>query len=103
MINQFVVVGRIADVDIGNCTVLIRCQRLTKNDNDYYDEDLISIDLRKVINIEVIKELRVDNLIGVKGFIESYVNNDASVTMRLIADKVTIMSTVTKEDESEEI
>ena len=103
MVNQFIVVGRIAYVDIDNHTVLIRCQRLTKNDNDYYDEDLISIDLRKVINIEVIKELRTDNLIGVKGFIESYVNNDASVTMRLIADKVTIMSTVTKEDESEGI
>lgn len=102
MVNQFIVVGRIAYVDIDNHTVLIRCQRLTKNDNDYYDEDLISIDLRKVIN-EAIKELRADNLIGVKGFIESYVNNDASVTMRLIADKVTIMSTVTKEDESEGI
>ena len=102
MVNQFIVVGRIAYVDIDNHTVLIRCQRLTKNDNDYYDEDLISIDLRKVIN-EAIKELKVDNLIGVKGFIESYVNNDASVTMRLIADKVTIMSTVTKEDESEGI
>lgn len=102
MVNQFIVVGRIAYVDIDNHTVLIRCQRLTKNDNDYYDEDLISIDLRKVIN-EAIKGLKVDNLIGVKGFIESYVNNDASVTMRLIADKVTIMSAVTKEDESEGI
>lgn len=101
MVNQFIVVGRIAYVDIDNHTVLIRCQRLTKNDNDYYDEDLISIDLRKVIN-ETIKELKADNLIGVKGFIESYVNNDSSVTMRLIAEKVTIMSTATKEDESEE-
>ena len=101
MMNQFIIVGRIAYVDIDNCTVLIRCQRLTKNDTGYYDEDLISINLRKVIN-ETIKELKVDNLIGVKGFIESYVNNDSSVTMRLIAEKVTIMSTATKEDESEE-
>ena len=94
MLNQFVVVGRIAHISIedDNPCLVLQVNRSTKNENGYYDIDVLVIDLRKCKSNEAIKQLEERQLVGIKGSIESYVNNDTSVNMRLVAEKLTFLN-----------
>ena len=102
MNNGFVIVGRLKDKGIIKegrngkyCRVRVAITRPYKNSNGEYETDMIKITLRNDLATQLHEWCKIEDLVGVKGHIESTPNGNTI----LVADKLTFLATHQKVEE----
>lgn len=108
MLNQFVVVGRmvsdpeIKEAESGNkiSIITLACPRSFKNTDGEYDTDFIDIVLWESIAEKTTQYVKKGDLVGIKGRIQSYVENEVK-HLENVAEKVTFLSSKKEENENE--
>lgn len=89
MLNQFIIVGRIKEFKDRCLTVVV--SRPTKDKNGKYGHDILNVYIDAPTIWKSVKEYcGKGDIVGIKGRITSH--------CRLIAEKVTFLSSRTKED-----
>ncbi len=113
MLNQTVIVGRIVkdpeviETDNGKkvANVTLAIPRSYKNKDGEYDTDFVDCTLWGGIAENTAEYCKKGDLVGVKGRLETdlYEKEDGSTvkTTKLVAEKVTFLSSKSKEDEKE--
>ena len=113
MLNQTVIVGRIVkdpeviETDNGKkvANVTLAIPRSYKNKDGEYDTDFVDCTLWGGIAENTAEHCKKGDLVGVKGRLETdlYEKEDGSTvkTTKLVAEKVTFLSSKSKEDEKE--
>ena len=113
MLNQIVMVGRlVSDPElketesgkkVSNLTLAV--PRSYKNENGEYDTDFVDCTLWTGVAESTEKKKKKGDLIGIKGRVQtdSYENSDGKKqkTMRVVAEKVTFLSSKSKDIEDE--
>lgn len=97
MLNQFVEVGRLKEIIQGkknNTTIVIEVPRNFKNELGKYDSDILTFELSGLIATSTIENCNIQDIVGVKGRIQS----DADNVMKLVAEKVTFLSSNKREE-----
>lgn len=86
MLNNFMVVGRINNIDLKDdiCVLTLRVPRSFKNKDGEYEEDLITIQVFNNLSDTLNEYCKAGNLVGVKGRIQS--------SNILVVEKVTFLS-----------
>lgn len=86
MLNNFMVVGRINNIDLEDdkCILAMKVTRSYKNENGEYEEDLINIQVFDNLSNTLNEYCKTGDLVGVKGRIQ---NSNV-----LIAEKITFLS-----------
>lgn len=90
MLNQAIVVGRLKNIENGK--VVLAVPRSYKNAEGEYETDYIEAKLSKSISDNVLSYCEVEDLVGIKGRLESDLNR-----MYVIAEKVTFLSSRKKD------
>ncbi len=105
MLNQIVLVGRIVrDVEkkeVDGKTIVeleLAVPRSYKNENGEYDTDFVDCLLWSGIAENVAEYCKKGDLVGVKGRVQTEMVGDHKTT-QVIAEKVTFLSSKSKEDE----
>ena len=93
MINQFMLVGRIAKIEEGKLVVAV--PRYYKNNEGSYDTDFVSVTIKGEINEKVREYCRKDDMIGIKGHISCLDNN-----LELVAEKLSFLSSIERSVEN---
>lgn len=94
MLNQVVLLGRIKEFKEDN-QIVIGVSRSYKNEQGTYDTDLIEIYLSESNYNELKKYNKLDDLLGVKGRVETKDNQ-----IIIIADKITFLTNKKGDDEN---
>jgi len=86
MLNNFVVVGRINNIDLeeNKCMLTLKVPRSFKNKDGEYEEDLITVQVFNNLSDTLNEYCKTGDLVGVKGRIQ---NSNV-----LIAEKITFLS-----------
>lgn len=86
MMNNFMVVGRINNIDLEDdkCILAMKVTRSYKNENGEYEENLINIQVFDNLSNTLNEYCKTGDLVGVKGRIQ---NGNV-----LIAEKITFLS-----------
>lgn len=88
MLNQFVIVGRIKEIESKeNKEITVEVPRSYKNEKGEYDSDLLTIVMGNILN-NMKEYCNVGDLVGIKGRIGK--NNS------LISEKITFLSSSNK-------
>lgn len=94
MLNQTIIVGRIFKIIKNNdetVTLVISIQRNYKNNNNDYDIDYIDCILNERLISKSINLMKINDLIGVKGHIESTCLAKKK-TIVIVVEKITLLS-----------
>ena len=99
MLNQTVLVGRLTqdlkeeliDDERKAYYITIAVQRNYKNEDGVYETDFVPIELGDSIGKNVCSYCRKGDILGIKGRLESFQNEDKNI-IKLIAEKVTFLS-----------
>ena len=98
MLNQFIIVGRIAkDLEKESNVITIAIPRHYKNEDGEYDTDFVDVAIDGTLAKTTIEYCKKGDIIGVKGNIKSEISNDI-IKMLLVAERVAFLSS-TKADE----
>ena len=97
MLNQAILVGRVWDMSAENY-IIVSIPRSYKNEDGEYENDMVKVTLEGTINDNTREYCRKGDIIGVKGRIR--VDEDG---MKIVGEKVTFLSSRTKDDEDEDI
>ena len=95
MLNQLILVGRLAnelEMKDGKCEITLAVPRSYKNEKGEYETDFINIVLSGNIAENTKEYCTKGDVIGIKGKIESETMNDGTYTNKLVAEKVTFIS-----------
>lgn len=100
MHNQVFLIGRITgepvrkELEDGKRVVelTIASQRTYKNEEGIYETDFVPVILWNAIADNVLEYCRKGDLVGVKGRIETNMDNDGTYKMNVVADKVTFLA-----------
>lgn len=109
MVNQIVLVGRIAEPiefietdDSKKCTILIGVTQPYKNKDGEYDVDYLRCDLTGNVAINTAEYCKEGDLIGIKGRISGSLNNDENTkNIKVYGDRVTFLATPEKRKQME--
>jgi single-strand DNA-binding protein len=114
MLNQIVLVGRLVkkpeviktenDKEYSNITLAV--PRSYKNENGEYETDFVDCVLWNGVASQTAEYCKKGDLIGVKGRVQtSNYEKDGEVrkSMQVVAEKVTFLSSKSKENENEDI
>ena len=101
MLNQIVLVGRIADLKSNSnkesgktsSTLTLACSRSYKNIDGIYETDLLKIELYNGLAQNTAEYCKKGDLVGIKGRVETIKNK-----MVIIADKLTFLSSRKESD-----
>ena len=101
ILNQVVLVGRIVkdpelhEAENGNklTYITIAVPRPFKNVNGEYDTDFISCSVWKGVAENVCEYCKKGDLVGVRGRIETYKDEENHQVMDIVADKITFLQT----------
>ena len=88
MLNQVILVGRIKEIK--DYEIKLAVSRSYKNKDGKYETDVITINMTQKIGDNVQEFCHKGDILGVKGHIERH--------NRIFADKVTFLTSHTKED-----
>lgn len=97
MLNQAILVGRVWDMSAENY-IIVSIPRSYKNENGEYENDMVKVTLEGTINDNTREYCHKGDIIGVKGRIR--VDEDG---MKIVGEKVTFLSSRTKDNEDEDI
>lgn len=105
MLNQLVVVGRLTSDPVSMTingrktgTITLASQRSYKNVDGVYETDFLEFMLWNGIIETVQNYCKKGDVVGVKGRVESVINSDNERIMRLVAEKVTFLSSTAKKE-----
>ena len=101
MLNQVILVGRLTkDLELiegengkKNCIIQLAVHRPYKNIDGEYEYDFIECELWNMVAENTSAYCHKGDIVGIKGRIERLENND----MKIIAEKVTFLSSKSKE------
>ena len=97
MLNNIVIVGRlneIKNINENEIQITLATPRPFKNDEEVYETDYIKAILRGNVAKNTMEYCKNGDLIGIKGRIEQYEDEEAP---KIIGDKVTFLSTRSEE------
>lgn len=94
MLNQIVMVGRIKEIRDNYPLIVIEVAKPFKNNKGEYEKDVFNIDLLEGIHSNIINFCKINDLVGIKGRVSS--NNGQDI--KIIAEKVTFLSSSKKGD-----
>lgn len=104
MLNQIVIVGRLTSdpkiKEVENKKVsyiTLAVPRSYKNEEGIYDTDFIDCILWNMIAENTAEYCRKGDLVGIKGRLQTTINEDQTKTNEVIAEKVTFLSSNKKE------
>ena len=109
MLNQAILVGRLVkdvevvkegDKDISYITLAV--PRAFKNENGEYDTDYIDCVLWNGIALNTSEYCKKGDLVGIKGRLQTETSNNGIKTTKIIADKVTFLSSKKRNETEEE-
>lgn len=86
MLNQIVIVGRLAQ-EIEDNILVLAVQRIFKNEDGIYETDIVPITLNGAVAENTKEYCKKGDIVGVKGRIQS---NDKGI--EIIGEKVTFLS-----------
>lgn len=91
MLNNFVTVGRINNIELedNKCMLALKVPRSYKNENGEYEDDLITIQVFNNLSDTLNEYCKAGDLVGIKGRIQS--------SNVLVAEKVTFLSSKEKD------
>ena len=105
MLNQLIIVGRLASDPVSTTingrktgTITLASQRSYKNADGVYETDFLEFMLYDGIVENVQNYCKKGDLVGVKSRIESLINNNNERIMRLVAEKITFLSSKVKKE-----
>lgn len=105
MLNQVILVGRLVDdvkveeVEGKKRTVLtLAVSRSYKNTNGEYETDFVDCVLWNGVAENTAEYCHKGDIIGIKGRIETYINEDETKVTQIVSDKVTFLTSKAKED-----
>lgn len=75
MINNFVLIGKMLEINENENSVILAVQRTYKNENNIYENDFIKI-YSKICIAKLNDYLKIGDLIGIRGRIETDKNNN---------------------------
>ena len=108
MLNQIVLVGRLvktdSDKEVSNITLAV--PRSYKNENGEYETDFVDCVLWNGIASQTAEYCKKGDLIGIKGRVQTSnyeKNGEVRKSMQVVAEKVTFLSSKSKENENEDI
>ena len=78
--------------------IVVACPRSYKNENGEYDTDFIPFILTGNIATNTLEYCKAGDVIGVKGSIRSLESKDGNHPFYLYAEKITFLSSKSKED-----
>ena len=107
MLNQFICVGRLSEqpkiqkTENGKelCIITIVVPRSYKNEEGIYENDFLNVVLLNYIANSTIEYCKKGDIIGIKGRIETRLNDKNQKTTEIIAEKVTFLSSAKKDKE----
>lgn len=98
MLNQVVLVGRLVDKPEVNefdgkkiSCITLAVPRSYKNENGEYGTDFIDCELFNMIADNTAEYCNKGDMIGVRGRIETTINNKSVKVMKVIADKISFL------------
>lgn len=98
MLNNVVIVGRLmSDVELikedekESAIITLKVPRPYKNADGIYEDDIISCEVWGAVAQNTNEYCKVGDIIGVKGSVRSYKEND-EMKMKIVVDKVTFLS-----------
>lgn len=92
MLNQFVLVGRVNNINKINdkkCTITLEIPRPFKNKNGKYENDYVDVIVRGEVAKTTMEYVVNNDIIGVKG---RFVKTTDMTTLELNAEKITFLS-----------
>lgn len=92
MLNQFVLVGRVNNINKINdkeCTVTLEIPRSFKNENGEYENDYVDVIVRGEVAKTTMEYVVNKDIIGAKG---RFVKTTDMTTLELNAEKITFLS-----------
>ena len=92
MLNQVILVGKVKEIKGGKIKIAVN--RTFKNEEGIYESDIIPVVLSGCLNETFKDYCKVDDVIGVKGRLES-----TERKIYVCAEKVTFLSTKKEENE----
>lgn len=109
MLNQSIIVGSIVDspkfreTEDGTkvADITLEVQRTTKNERGEYDVDFIPCVLWKGVAETTAEYCQKGDLIGVRGRIQTFKNNDDKTEINVVAERVTFLSSKKMPDKEE--
>lgn len=105
MLNQAILVGRLTkDVEVietdgkTRSYITLAVQRPYKNADGEYDTDFIDCVLWNSVAENTAEYCHKGDIVGVKGRIETFINNEEKKVTQIVAEKITFLSTKKNED-----
>ena len=95
MLNQVILVGRISEfnkIDNNKLNLVISTTDSFKNENGEYENYLIDCELIGNIATATNDYCKIGDIVGVKGRIKSYNNENNIRMLKIIAEKVSVLS-----------
>lgn len=91
MLNQFVLVGRVNNINKTNdkeCTITLEIPRPFKNKNGEYENDYVYVTVKGEVAKTTMEHVANNDIIGVKG---RFVKTADMTTLELNAEKITFL------------
>lgn len=106
MLNQLVICGRLVSDPVKEkneegkelCYVTVAVPRAYKNEEGIYDTDFIKCQLWNGVEDATCEYCHKGDIVGIKGRVQSELNDDGENVMMVIAEKVSFLSSKKKED-----
>ena len=105
MLNQAILIGRLTkDVEViekdgkTRSYISLAVQRPYKNADGEYETDFIDCILWDSVAKNTAEYCHKGDIVGVKGRIETFINDDKNKVTQIVAEKITFLSTKKNED-----
>lgn len=101
MLNQFVLVGRVSNINKTNdkeCTVTLEIPRSFKNENGDYENDYVQVSIKGEQAKTAMEYLVQNDLVGVKG---RFSNTSDIGTLVLFVERLTFLAQYKEREEKE--
>lgn len=102
LLNKVFLLGKATNIELQEnnkeeSTITLSVPRSFKNNDGVYDTDFIECTLKGQIAVNTKQYCSTGNILGIKAHIEASTSKEEKVPMKLVADKITFLSSK-KED-----
>lgn len=83
MHNMIYLIGRPTEINVKDGSMILRVQRTYKNEEGVYENDFIKCKISSLIDTNILDDIFIEDLIGIKGRLQVYDNVPIVVIDRL--------------------
>lgn len=98
MCNTIMLVGKLVEMPIESTddkrftTLTLAVNRSFKNADGLYETDLFDCEIWEGLSKQIINQLNKGDVVGVRGRLQTQINDDGKKELRIIAEKLTFLS-----------